>query len=69
MHALRIARSSALVMVFTFVCTLLISLEDGLIYGILASLVVLLYQLSDVRTHACSFATLLCSSHAASVLK
>lgn len=29
MHAFRIGRSSALVIVFTFVCTLLISLEDG----------------------------------------
>ena len=47
-HALRIARTSGLVMVFTFLVTLLMSIQDGLLYGIAASLGLLLYQLSDV---------------------
>jgi SulP family sulfate permease len=47
-HALRIARTSGLVMLFTFMVTLLWSVEDGLLYGIMASLALLLYQLSDV---------------------
>lgn len=47
-HALRIARTSGLIMVFTFLVTLLWSVEDGLLYGIMASLALLLYQLSDV---------------------
>ena len=50
-QALRIARTSGLVMLFTFACTLILSLEDGLVYGIMASLATLLYQLSDVRTY------------------
>lgn len=49
-HAMRIAHSSALIMVFTFLCTLITSLEAGLTYGIASSLVVLLYKLSDVCT-------------------
>ena len=48
-HALRIARTSGYIMLFTFFCTLFISLESGLVYGVLASLILLLYQLSDVR--------------------
>jgi MFS superfamily sulfate permease-like transporter len=47
-HALRIARMSGLVMVFTFLVTLLWSVEHGLFYGIVASLALLLSQLSDV---------------------
>jgi sulfate permease, SulP family len=47
-HALRIARTSGVLMVLTFLVTLLWSVEDGLLYGILASLALLLYQLSDV---------------------
>lgn len=47
-HALRIAQSSGLVMLLTFFITLLSSVEDGLFYGIIASLALLLYQLSDV---------------------
>ncbi len=50
-QALRIARTSGLVMLFTFACTLILSLEDGLVYGIMASLATLLYQLSDVSTY------------------
>ena len=47
-HALRIARTSGLVMVFTFLVTLLWSVENGLFYGIIASLALLLHHLSDV---------------------
>lgn len=48
-HALRIARTSGYIMLFTFACTLLISIESGLVYGVMASLILLLCQLSDVR--------------------
>jgi len=47
-HALRIARNSGLVMLFTFLVTLFWSVENGLLYGIIASLASLLSQLSDV---------------------
>jgi len=47
-HALRIARTSGLVMVSTFTMTLLWSVENGLFYGIIASLALLLHQLSDM---------------------
>ena len=48
-HALRIARTSGYIMLFTFACTLFLSLDDGLVYGVAASLAMLLYQLSNVR--------------------
>ena len=52
-HALCIARISGYIMIFTFACTLFLSLEDGLVYGVAASLALLLYQLSNVRASFC----------------
>ena len=54
-HALCIARISGYIMIFTFACTLFLSLEDGLVYGVAASLALLLYQLSNVRASFCLF--------------
>lgn len=47
-RGLRVAFLSGCVMVFTFLCTLLLSIETGLVYGVMCSVLMLLYQLSSV---------------------
>jgi sulfate permease, SulP family len=47
-RAARLAPQSFVVMLVTFLATLLVTIEDGLLYGIVCSVIILLFQLSNV---------------------
>lgn len=49
-RALRLSPLSFLVMLVTFLSTFFISIENGLLMGLASSVVLVLYQLSHVRT-------------------
>jgi MFS superfamily sulfate permease-like transporter len=48
-RAFRIAPLSFVVMLTTFLSTFLISIEDGLLIGVVSSVIMVIYQLSTVR--------------------
>lgn len=49
-RALRLSPLSFLVMLVTFLSTFFISIENGLLMGLASSVILVLYQLSHVRT-------------------